>query len=343
MEEKRITTPVGKKTKDIFNALKEAYAQIDEQGENLAAITTDLVKAREAANEAIVSANESNLDAIKALLGQLENAQEKYDKLKLAITEKEAELKKVHGIEVKANTLSALMVAYDNTLKAKEEDAAKIIADATEKAEILITNAKETAKVTLEEVEAKANAQRLKLEEQAINTKREREREIEQYTFDFNIKKRNAEQELNDKLVADGRRLDERAAELTAKTLEYKDKDKQIAQLSNEIISLNTTKEQEIEKRVNEAEAKLSRSHAIEKVWIKKDHDTELSIQIAALENAKANNADLKAHIAKLEASLEKANVKVSEIAQAALVDANKDKSIASFATALATSNSNKK
>ncbi len=342
-EKKRIKSPVGKKTTVIFTALKEAYDQLDTQGEKIDAITTDLVKAQEAAAKAIASANENNIDAIKALLSQLEGAQDQYDKLKVAIAEKAEEIKNVHGIELEANTLSALIVAKENTLKEKEEQATLIIAEATEKAEALVASAEEQAKDTLETAEAKAEAQRLELEEQATVTARDCSRASEQYEFEFGIRKRNAEQQLQDKLAADGRSLDEKAAALNAKTDEYKAKDVQIIELTKEVTTLINTKESDILKRVKDAETKLSTSFSIEKKWIQKDHDTKISIESGKLENALANNADLKAHIAKLEAALESANVKVADIAQSALIDANNDKTITSLTAALTTANQGKK
>ncbi len=318
MNHEALPKMVGVKTKVIWEGYQELLAEFRDLEAQMVASTTAIAEKERVAG-AIKSADEVDVEDIDAsvqgIVSSIATAMERYNDLKTAIAAKKAELEEVHGIEVEANTLVAVVATKDKMVTEKTEQARIVVEDAKVRAEELLATARESA------ANIRASARE---EDQAGDQARDRKQAEWDYDFDRRVLEKNdkVQDAINDKL----RELEAKQQAVAEREAKADELDANLLDLEQQLQHQKDQTANEIELAVEKAKKGAATSAAIAKSMDSKSHAADMSIIEARAKGLEERVVDLEGRLETANALVAAANTQVTEMAQASLragADAN--------------------
>jgi DNA repair exonuclease SbcCD ATPase subunit len=305
----------------LLAQLKDAQSQkLDPQAEIAAKKSAEVLTKAEATvatsvEEQIATLQKSFAGILSGLQTQFAEETAKFKNIQDAIDLKQAELEELVGIEKEAFTLAALV----NTRK---ELSAKYDADAAER--------QATAQARLDEINQQMQQLRAdtmaEIQNLKAQAKQERDREAEQYNYDFNRKKQLAQDALNDDLAATRKGFNEvieaERAEIKADKVALDVRSDAISKREQKMDELEATvaafpaKEAQIRAEVTEQVKKdEARTAAIKDSYAKREAENQKAIYENKIQLLESSNESKDKQIAELAAKLDEAYGKIQQMA----------------------------
>ena len=311
---------------DIWAKLKEVKAQLDASPKS--PVTTTEVAETTKVTKAVAVASSVSVDvvekAVTELVSKFAETKDQYTSIVTAIDAKKKELKDILDLEVEANTLVAIVAT-------KEQLVAKKDAEAT----ALIESAKERATEIADEIKARRAEADEAIRVAIANAKQAREREQEEYVYNFTRKKKAELDAHNDDIASKNKVLDDREASIVTREATVK-------ALDTEIAELKATMDAKIAKAEAEAKKSAESSANFAKLMIVKEHEASVSIKDARIATLEEKVAELTAQLNKAQDQVVAAHGKVTDMAQSAF-QAQGDAATITRVSELAVSSGNKK
>lgn len=255
----------------------------------------------------------NHLDSVlNDVLLKIEEQVKNYQTMSEAISFKEKELKEIYEIEKTSSTLAAL-------IEAQNEKQVKFELDMAERRKILEMELS-ALKTSIEKEKTEYEQQ---IKSQKLQDKQDRDRQTEEFQYDFERIKLLAENDLKDKLAADKRKFDndieQKQKELEIRENNIKATETELAELRKKVTTFDSTLTAAVEKAKKETTeiVKLNLKHELELTAKQYIGEKEVLLtKIASLEEkVKEQNAMISSLSDKLESSYEKVqNVAVKAI-----------------------------
>ncbi len=311
MEHKEMKSKVGKSATKIWDAYQDLLGEMKTQQNG--GITSTVAVAQQQKTEAAVTTAQSvdvnSIDSVvNGLLKNVESAKSTFEDLQVAINTKKSELNEVHGIEVEANTLVAIVATKDKLVAEKEEQARQILEEAQLKADDLRHSARVDAQRVKEETEL-----------QRRDDETTRLREKEQYEYSFAREKRTKIDEVQDEINKKVKVLVERTVEIEAREEASDTQDARILDLQSQIEGLEENQETLVQAAIEKAKASAATSANIAKAMDKKGYEADMSIMTAEVKTLKDQLADHRARLESAQNQVQAANERSTALAQSAL------------------------
>lgn len=303
---------LAKKSEGTFNPT--AIAKVKE---NEAAITVAENADVELESEFIASAQNQIVQILSDALAQHTSTVKDYTSIKNAIEIKQAELKELFDIEVKAGTLAALIQAHaDVTEKQKAEFEAK---HAEFKAELdrldeIAKDNRRLVKETKDELEA--------------DLKKEFLRKREEAEYEFNRERQQRHDTLNDELAAKRKTFIEEVNALEKRVEEVIEREAKVEALEEQVAAIPALLEDAVAKAASEAEFKAKTAYGFESRALKANYEADTKIltnKVEVLEEALRNE---RAANEALQAKLETAYASVENVAKASVEGARTENAV---------------
>ena len=309
MEHDELKSKVGKSATKIWDAYQEVLDEL-----KAVEATASIASSAEAMKtEAAIAAAESvNVEATAGILETvargLREAKAEFDEVNAAIEAKKADLDRVHGVQVEADSLAAMVEAKDRLVKERVERAAEIMAEANERAaEIREAAAKEAAETRDEAAKADASAEQLRQRAQA------------EWDYDFNRKKQAQIDEVGDIIAKRLKVLKEQEDAVKEREAEANEKDGEIADLKTKVESMENDLPAKLDAAREEGEKKAAKSFGFQKTIIEKDHEGRINVLEGANAALKERLMEMQSRLAAAEAQVNAAGQRVTDIATASL------------------------
>ena len=310
MEHEELPNKVGKSATKIWEAYQEVLAEL--KAKEAAPPSIAAVAEAQKAEAAIKLAREVDVDTTattaETIATGLREAKAEFDEVEAAIEKAKAELENVHGIQVEADSLAALVAAKD-----------RLVAEREEKARVILDGAREEAARVKEDAQAEADKLRADAQEADRIAERDRQRTQAEWDYDFGRKKKTAIDEVQDAIDVKRKSLDEREAHLVEREKDADEKDAKIADLGSTIEAMKADTQSKVDAALEEGKKKAERSFGFQKQIIEKDHEGKLRVLEAANESLKERLVEMQSRLASAEAQVSKASERVTEIATASL------------------------
>jgi len=310
MEHEELPNKVGKSATKIWEAYQEVLAEL--KAKEAAPPSIAAVAEAQKAEAAIKLAREVDVDTTattaETIATGLREAKAEFDEVEAAIEKAKAELENVHGIQVEADSLAALVAAKD-----------RLVAEREEKAKVILDGAREEAAQVKEDAQAEADKLRTDAQEADRIAERDRQRTQAEWDYDFGRKKKTAIDEVQDAIDVKRKSLDAREANLTERESQADEIEKEKADLQAEIDALKADVERQVQAAAEKAETKAKQGFNFQKQIIEKDLQSKLDIANAHIASLEKQNADLQARLDKADEQIAAAHDRVSTIAQASL------------------------
>ena len=310
MEHEELPNKVGKSATKIWEAYQEVLAEL--KAKEAAPPSIAAVAEAQKAEAAIKLAREVDVDTTattaETIATGLREAKAEFDEVEAAIEKAKAELENVHGIQVEADSLAALVAAKD-----------RLVAEREEKARVILDGAREEAAQVKEDAQAEADKLRADAQEADRLAEQARQRTQAEWDYDFGRKKKQAIDEVQDAIDVKRKSLDEREAHLVEREKDADEKDAKIADLESTIESMKADTQSKVDAALEEGKKKAERSFGFQKQIIEKDHEGKLRVLEAANESLKERLVEMQSRLASAEAQVSKASERVTEIATASL------------------------
>ena len=311
---------------DIWAELKAVKAQLDAAPK--APVTTTEVAETTKVSKAVAVASAVSVDvveqAVTALVSKVAEAKDQYNSIVTAIDAKKVELKDILDIEVEANTLVAIVATKEQLVAKKDAEAIALIESAKERA-IEIADEIKARRAEAEESIRSINA----------TAKQAREREQEEYTYNFARTKKSQIDAHNDEINAKNKVLDEREASIASREATVK-------VLDAEILDLKSMMDVRVAKAEAEAKKSAESSANLVKLMVIKEHEAQVSIKDARIATLEEKVTELMAQLTKAQDQVIAAHGKVTDMAQSAF-QAQGDAATITRVSELAVSSGNKK
>ena len=249
---------------------------------------------------------------ISDLVEKLEAELVKYDEMKTAVATKEKELSEIYEIQKSASSLAALIEAQNQRRKDFE-------LEMEEKKGKLVLEIEETRKKwEQEKFEYETQLKERKEQEEKL---RKREKEEYEYNFKreqllsknrFEDDKNQAEKELKEKIAQAENDLSEREQRIAEREQRINDLEKQIA-------DLETNEREVIAKAIKDASDKLKLDYESKEKLFNKEFEGERNVLNTRIQSLEEIVSKQNQQIAALTQQIEKASVKVQDIAVKAI------------------------
>lgn len=306
MENKKVSS------KSTKVELLEALAEREKEIEELKKLTDDPKKEQEKAEKERVL--ESAAEAINSNVLS-DEAKNQYRDMMAAIELKKTELKDLYGIEVNAQTLTAMI----NASKVKKAELIKEYADKEIELKVAYEAKKEevaadTAKLVLDYKKKKEELEDdFKQVRDASN--KQHIRAEEEYEYDLSRKKQEDADKWNDEKVAREKLMAEKEADLKVRMLEFAEKEDHLKYLEEQEKAFpDKLKEAEtVGKEKGKAEA--DKSHAFEVRAIKNEYEYEIKSLKDKLDTQATLISDLREKNETLEDKLDASYAQMRELA----------------------------
>lgn len=291
-----MTQVTEKSTKaQILKAYEEAMAQLK------ATSRKTIADEQEAKRVTGVIENAEAIVGLGILNPEIEK---QYNDLKEAIELTKKELEELFSIKAEALSLEALV-------NAKNDEKAKLDNE--------IKATKEAEQARLEEANKAYNevVHRLNKDHEEKRKALEIERKREKEEYDYNLKRERKKQDdaWEDEKAEREKELADRELAVEAREDAILAQENEIVILKNKVAEIPALIENAVEKAVDEAKAKASKSYAIEKNHLNREHEWEVKSLQSEISNLKAQvEAERDARV-KAEADLKDAFAQVQEIA----------------------------
>jgi chromosome segregation ATPase len=260
---------------------------------------------------------------IGGLLGEvsdrLEDEVRKFESLRKAIEEKEAQLQEIYGIEREAGTLAALVEAQ----KAKREEYEAQF-------EVRKTHLEEEIRRTKEEWEKEKQQHANEIAERNVEEKRTRQRDKEEFEYEFERQKRQARDQFEEERHKLDREIESRREELTRREQELAAREGELRELRARVEGFPEELNQAVARAVEEKTTRLQAEGKVQQELLWKEFEGErkvLETRIESLEKTIKEQAQL---VGRLSSSQDKAYQQVQDIAVKAVEGASNVKGLAS-------------
>ena len=308
---------------------EEIKSVIETQSEELASIFEEKfdpqLEVKEKKKKEILDVVKSfNVDDVTNTINSLQNFANEvvkltnvYNNLEEAIKLKEAELKETFDIEVSSFTLAALHNAHQNELFAFEE---RISLKKTELFETQDQIKTESVIARQSWMDEKAKAD--------ISLKEHRQKEAEEYKYNFERQKKLAQDKLNDELSAERREFEQavskstdtlntRESNLCEREAKCAEIEKKLAEMSDKLATIEADTTAKVS-------AREKKSYEFEVRILKNDHTGKLELANSKIETLTLQLAEEKARVKSLELKQDEALNKVEAIAKSSVEGASK-------------------
>lgn len=310
MEHEELKSKVGKSATKIW----EAYQEVLEELKNRESAPPSIASVAEAqkAEAAVMMARSVDVDSTASgaeiIAKGIREAKAEFDEIETAIEKAKAELENVHGIQVEADSLAAIVAVKDRLVAEREEKAKAIL---------------EGAKAEASDIENAANAYADKLRADAQEANRDaeqaRQRAQSEWNYEFARNKKHAYDEVQDAIDAKRRSLDDREADITEREVVADERDAEIASLESTIEAMKVDIDYKVEAARDDGRKSAERSFGFQKQIIEKDHEGKLRVLEGTNESLRERLAEMQARLVSAEAQVNAASQRVTEIATASL------------------------
>lgn len=320
MEHQPLTSMVGKKNKQIWEAYQEVLAELAAKEE--VASTTSVAEAKKL-GEALKVAGTVDVESLEnnfeSFVAGIRDAKEVFDGLNTAINAKKIELKDVHKLETEVNSLTAIIAAKDILVKEREELCRNMLEEAKEKIEDENRRAVETNTELIESAKAEALKIKADAEKEDELAEKARQQKQEEWDYAFNRACLKKQDDFNDKLKEADKELRERISAVEAREARVDELEQQIERLQNAIETNASLEQERIDLAVEEAVKKAKQSANFEKTMVEKSYEAKLTVANARIEDQNGFIQELRARLDKAEALVNSSNERVTSIATNAL------------------------
>ena len=256
----------------------------------------------------------------------------KFKSIQKAIESKERELQELYGIEKSAATLAALIETQNQKRREFESELARQKEELSR--EIETTRSEWLKEEKTHEVEIK---------ERASTEGKAREREKEEFTYQF----KREQQAIKDKLTDEKATLEkeiQRKKEAAEKELAERqkaisEKERDLAQLQQKVVAFPKELETAVEKAVRESTDRIKLEAKNREDLLRKEFEGERNVSVTRIESLEKIAKDYADQNQKLSKQLETAYQKVQEIAEKAIDGSSQAKSLADLQKLLAEQN----
>lgn len=279
----------------ILKAYEEAMAQLK------ATSRTTIADEQEAKRVARVVENAEAIVGLGVLNPEIEK---QYNDLKEAIALTKKELEELFSIKAEALSLEALV-------NAKNDEKAKL------EAEIKATKEAEKARVeeaNKEYIEVVAGL-RKKVDEEKKSIEVNRKREQEEYEYNLKRERKKLDDAWEDEKAEREKELADRELAVEAREDAIRLQEKDIVALKNRVDEIPALIANAVEEAVAEAKAKATKSYAIEKNHLNREHEWEVKSLQDKIANLEAQLVSEREARTKAELDLKDAFAQVQEIA----------------------------
>lgn len=250
-------------------------------------------------------------NTLAGILNTLDKRKQELADVIEAIDIKKGELNELYGIEKEAHTLAALIESHEEQRRELQEE----LDTAEKENEALIAELRKTAEKTKKELDDQ-------IAELKRNAAQTRQREEEEYKYNFARNKQSQLDALNDEIA---KRNLEAAKREEAVTL----REKTMTELEGKVKELEAKIVSEVERVRKETELSEKKSAQTAAQFASMSHKAEVDRLTSQLEAANSRSNDLLAQNTKLQDALDRANEKVQNIAVEALKSGADAKTIA--------------
>ena len=306
MENKKVSS------KSTKVELLEALAEREKEIEELKKLTDDPKREQEKAEKERIL--ESAAEAINSnvLSDEVKN---QYRDMMATIELKKTELKDLYGIEVNAQTLTAMI----NASKVKKAELVQEYADKEIELKVAYEAKKEevaadTAKLVLDYKKKKEELEDDFRQVRDVSNKQHIRAE-EEYEYDLSRKKQEDADKWNDEKVAREKLMAEKEADLKARMLEFAGKEDHLKDLEEQVAAF-PDKLKEVETAGKEkGKAEADKSHAFEVRAIKNEYEYEIKSLKDKLDTQATLISDLREKNETLENKLDASYAQMRELA----------------------------
>lgn len=256
------------------------------------------------------------------LSDKLEDEINKYLQVKRAVAAREKELQEIYEIERTASTLTALLEAQQQKREQFETEMAE------QKREL-----EEEIETTREKWDTERLAHDLEAKERGAAEKKAREREIEEYKYQFEREQQLARERFDyekGKLERDAQlRKEELERDLSTRERAIADREGELQELRSRVDAFPKQLEAAVNKAVEEISERLTRESQGKEELLKKTFEGERGVLNAKIDALQQTVKEQTSRIATLSSQLEKSYGQVQDIAVKAIEGSSTGKTVA--------------